>query len=83
MIARCHRRVVTAVALMLGAVAGELVAERISICSLVEEVHKMAKCLSARIVVDFYPRTLRGLSGLFQSQSDVAKWTPTPCIEKA
>jgi hypothetical protein len=42
----------------------------------------MAKCFSTRVVVDLYPPTSHGLSGLFQSEGDVAKWTPASCIEK-
>jgi hypothetical protein len=38
--------------------------------------------LSARIIVDLYPRTPFALAGLLQGKRDVAKWPPAAGIEK-
>ena len=42
----------------------------------------MPKSLSALIVVDLYPTATVGLVALFQSQCDVAKFTPATRIEE-
>jgi hypothetical protein len=41
------------------------------------------KSLSARIIVDLYPRASFGPASLLQGQGDVAKWTPAACIDAA
>jgi hypothetical protein len=40
------------------------------------------KSLSARIIVDLYPRASFGPASLLQGQGDVAKWTPAAGIEQ-
>ena len=42
----------------------------------------MPKSLSALIVVDLYPTAAVGLAALFQSQCDVAKFTPATRVEQ-
>jgi hypothetical protein len=40
------------------------------------------KSLSARIIVELYPRTCIGLASLLQGQGEVAKWAPAAGIEE-
>jgi hypothetical protein len=53
-----------------------------SIYGSVEQVHEVPKSLSARIIVDLYPRASFGPASLLQGQGDVAKWTPAAGIEQ-
>jgi hypothetical protein len=56
--------------------------KRSSIYCSIEQVHEVPKTLSARIIVELYPRTGIGLASLLQGQGDVAKRALAAGIEE-